>query len=73
MSTVPDALDKTSGLDIQSRSILTPKSDQVRIRGFEEKRSLIMLDGRPLNGTGVMGAQFVDWSARRRRTDRGAG
>ena len=62
VSTVPDALDKISGLDIQSRSILTPKSDQVRIRGFEEKRTLIMLDGRPLNGTGVMGGQFIDWS-----------
>ena len=62
VSTVPDALDKTSGLDIQRRSILTPKSSQVRIRGFDERRSLIMLDGRPLNGTGVMGGQFVDWS-----------
>lgn len=62
VSTVPDALDKTSGLDIQRRSILTPKSSQVRIRGFDERRSLILLDGRPLNGTGVMGGQFVDWS-----------
>lgn len=63
ISTVPDALDKTSGLDIQRRSVLTPKSSQVRVRGFDEKRTLIMLDGRPLNGTGVMGGQFVDWSA----------
>jgi len=62
-STIPDALDKTSGLDIQRRSILTPKNSQVRIRGLDERRSLIMLDGRPLNGTGVMGGQFVDWSA----------
>lgn len=62
VSTVPDALDKTAGLDVQRRSILTPKSSQVKIRGLEEKRSLIMLDGRPLNGTGVMGGQFVDWS-----------
>ena len=62
VSTIPDALDKISGLDIQRRSILTPKSSQVKIRGLEEKRSLIMLDGRPLNGTGVMGGQFVDWS-----------
>jgi len=62
VSTIPDILDQLSGLDIQRRSILTPKSNQVRIRGLEEKRSLIMLDGRPLNGTGVMGGQFVDWS-----------
>lgn len=61
-STVPDALERTPGLDVQRRSIMTPKSSQVRIRGFTENRSLIMLDGRPLNGTGVMGGQFVDWS-----------
>jgi iron complex outermembrane receptor protein len=60
--TVPDALDKAAGIDIQRRSVLTPKSSQVRIRGLEERRSLILLDGRPLNGTGVMGCQFVDWS-----------
>ncbi|MFW6373011.1 MAG: TonB-dependent receptor [Thermodesulfobacteriota bacterium] len=63
ISTVPDVLDKTSGLDIQSRGILTPKNSQVKIRGFDERRSLILLDGRPLNGTGVMGGQFVDWSS----------
>ena len=63
ISTVPDVLDKTTGLDIQSRGILTPKNSQVKIRGFDERRSLILLDGRPLNGTGVMGGQFVDWSS----------
>ncbi|GBC62578.1 TonB-dependent receptor [Desulfonema ishimotonii] len=63
ISTVPDILKHTTGLDVQGRSVLTPKSSQVRIRGFDERRSLIMLDGRPLNGTGVMGGQFVDWSA----------
>ena len=62
VATVPDVLSKTSGIDVQTRSILTPKSSQVKIRGLDERRSLIMLDGRPLNGTGVMGGQFVDWS-----------
>ncbi|BBO68567.1 hypothetical protein DSCA_24970 [Desulfosarcina alkanivorans] len=62
-ATLPDVLGKTSGIDVQKRSVLTPKSSQVRIRGFDERRSLIMLDGRPLNGTGVMGGQFVDWSS----------
>ncbi|WP_161626848.1 TonB-dependent receptor [Desulfospira joergensenii] len=61
-SSLPDVLDKVSGLDIQTRSIMTPKSSQVKIRGLDERRSLIMMDGRPLNGTGVMGGQFVDWS-----------
>ena len=62
ISTIPDILDVTAGLDIQRRSILTPKQSQVRIRGMDERRSLILIDGRPLNGTGVMGGFFVDWS-----------
>lgn len=45
VSTVPDALETTPGLDVQRRSILTPKSSQVRIRGMEGKRFLILLDG----------------------------
>jgi len=63
ISTIPDILDETSGLDIQRRSTLTPKSSQVRIRGLDEQRTLVMINGRPLNGTGVMGGFFVDWSA----------
>ncbi len=63
ISTIPDVLEGSPGLDIQSRGILTPKNSQVKIRGFDERRSLILLDGRPLNGTGVMGGQFVDWSS----------
>ena len=62
IATIPDILDVTAGLDIQRRSILTPKQSQVRIRGMDERRSLILIDGRPLNGTGVMGGFFVDWS-----------
>ena len=58
-----DYLELTPGLDVQGRSVMTPKSSQVRIRGLDERRSLILLDGRPLNGTGVMGGQFVDWSS----------
>ncbi len=63
LNTVPDFLERSSGLDIQTRGILTPKNSQVKIRGMDERRSLILLDGRPLNGTGVMGGQFVDWSS----------
>ncbi len=62
VSRVPDVLDSLPGIDVQSRSILTPKNSQVRIRGLDERRSLFLLDGRPLNGTGVMGGYFVDWS-----------
>lgn len=63
ISTVPDALDRVSGVDVQRRAILTPKNSQVRLRGFDERRSLILLDGRPLNGAGVYGGFFVDWTS----------
>jgi iron complex outermembrane receptor protein len=39
ISTIPDILDVTAGLDIQRRSILTPKQSQVRIRGMDERRA----------------------------------
>jgi iron complex outermembrane receptor protein len=63
VSTVPDAMDTAAGIDIQRRGILTPKNSQVRLRGLDERRSQILLNGRPLNGTGVMGGYFVDWTA----------
>lgn len=62
VSTIPDVLDKTQGIDVQRRSILTPKSSQVRLRGMDESRYNVMLDGRLLNGTGVYGGFYVDWS-----------
>ena len=62
VSSVPDMLAETSGLDIQNRGVLTPRGSQVRLRGLDERRMLVTLDGRTLNGTGVMGGQFVDWS-----------
>lgn len=61
--TVPDAMVHAAGIDVQQRGILTPKNSQVRIRGMDEPRLQILLNGRPLNGTGVMGGYFVDWSA----------
>lgn len=62
VSTVPDLLEDVSGVDVQRRSILTPKSSQIKLRGFDEKRYLVLLNGRTLNGAGVMGGYFVDWS-----------
>ncbi|WP_177193606.1 TonB-dependent receptor [Thermodesulforhabdus norvegica] len=62
VSRIPDVIDQVPGVDVQGRGVLTPKSSQVRLRGLDERRSLILLDGRPLNGTGVMGGYFVDWS-----------
>ena len=62
VSTVPDVLDKTQGISVQRRSILTPKNSQVRLRGLDESRYNVLVDGRLLNGTGVYGGYYVDWS-----------
>ena len=62
VNSVPDVLQSMSGIDVQRRSMLSPRSSMVRIRGFDERRYEVLLNGRPLNGTGVMGGQFVDWT-----------
>ena len=51
-----------AGIDVQRTSPAAGKGIGVSIRGLDESRSLIMLNGRPLNGAGVMGGDYVDWS-----------
>ena len=51
-----------TGIDVQRSSPAAGKGTGVSIRGLDESRSLIMLNGRPLNGAGVMGGDYVDWS-----------
>lgn len=63
ISTVPDILDHTPGVDVQRMSTGTPKNSQIKLRGLDEGRYQVYLDGRPLNGTGTMGGYYVDWSA----------
>ncbi|MBN1129874.1 MAG: TonB-dependent receptor [Chitinispirillaceae bacterium] len=50
------------GIDVQRTSPSAGKGTGVSIRGLDESRSLILLNGRPLNGAGVMGGDYVDWS-----------
>lgn len=51
-----------AGIDVQRTSPAAGKGTSVSIRGLDESRSLIMLNGRPLNGAGVMGGDYVDWA-----------
>ncbi len=62
MSNPVDILSGFSGIDVRQRSFLTPQQSMIKLRGFDESRSLILLGDRPLNGTGVMGGYYVDWS-----------
>ena len=52
-----------AGIDVKRTSPAAGKGKGVSIRGLDESRSLIMLNGRPLNGSGVMGGSYVDWSS----------
>jgi iron complex outermembrane recepter protein len=60
--TLPGFLEELSGLDISRRSLLGPKSRMVQIRGLDESRYQVFLDGRTMKGAGVRGGYFVDWS-----------
>ncbi len=61
--TVDGLLVNLAGIDVQRTSPSSGKGRGVTIRGFSESQSLIMLNGRPLNGAGVMGGDYVDWSS----------
>jgi len=61
-ATAVDVLDTMSGIDIGRQSLGTPDGSMVKVRGLDEHRYVVNLDGRPLTGAGVRGGYFVDWS-----------
>jgi len=56
-------LDNSAGIDLKRISPGGDHGSAVTIRGFDESRCLILLDGRPLNAAGVYGGDYVDWSS----------
>lgn len=61
--TADGLLENLPGIDLKRRSPGGDIGSAVSIRGLDESRCLIMLDGRPLNGAGVYGGDYVDWSS----------
>jgi iron complex outermembrane receptor protein len=61
--TVDGLLEDLAGIDLYKTSPGGDRGRGVKIRGFDESRCLILLDGRPLNGAGVYGGHYVDWSS----------
>jgi iron complex outermembrane receptor protein len=61
--TADGLLENLAGIDLYKTSPGGDRGRGVKIRGFDESRSLILLDGRPLNGAGVYGGHYVDWSS----------
>ena len=66
--TVAGLLEGVAGVTISRQGVIGGTTSAVggpgaiQIRGFNESRSLIMVDGRPIGGAGVYGGFFVDFS-----------
>ena len=61
--TVDGALEGMPGIDLTRRSFSGNDSQRLSIRGFDESRSLVMLNGRSLHGAGVYGGYYIDWAS----------
>lgn len=59
--TVEGLLDNYAGIDLARRSFAGSDSRRLSIRGFDESRSLIMLNDCSMHGAGVYGGYYVDW------------
>ncbi len=60
--TVESVLETVPGIVLKRKSF-SDSGNKISLRGFDESRCLIMLDGRPLNGAGVYGGKYVDWAS----------
>jgi iron complex outermembrane recepter protein len=59
---LPGYLEEQTGVDMTRRSMLGVKSRQMTLRGFDESRYQIYLNGRSWKGAGVKGGYYVDWT-----------
>ena len=61
--TLEDVLTEIGGIDVQrANPLMASPGDEVSIRGLNEGRMVIEIDGRRLNQTGHYGRYIVDWS-----------
>jgi iron complex outermembrane recepter protein len=59
---LPGYLEEQTGIDLARRSLLGVKQHQLSLRGFDESRYQVYLNGRSWKGAGVKGGYYVDWS-----------
>jgi outer membrane receptor protein involved in Fe transport len=60
---VDSLLKGEAGVQLSRKSFEGSDSSKILLRGFDESRSLILLNGRNLHGAGVYGGYYVDWSS----------
>jgi len=64
LSTTADGLlENTAGVDLSRRRFAGNENSRLTLRGFDESRSRILLNGRNLHGAGVFGGYYVDWDS----------
>ena len=56
------ALKNTAGVQIQRASLTSAESRKVRLRGFDESRFRVLMNGMPVNRDGSYGCGPIDWS-----------
>ncbi|MBD3426588.1 MAG: TonB-dependent receptor plug domain-containing protein [Candidatus Omnitrophica bacterium] len=61
--TAEGLFENIAGIDLKRISPAGDTGRGVILRGFDESRYKVLLDGRPINGSGVFGGEYVDWSA----------
>lgn len=59
---VGDLLSDLVGIDMNRRAGVGDTKDNIKLRGFDSTRFLVVIDGRPVNAAGVVGGYYVDWS-----------
>lgn len=59
---MPGYLEEQTGVDMKRRSLLGVKANQLNLRGFDESRYQVYINGRSWKGAGVKGGYYVDWS-----------
>ena len=59
--TVEGSLERLAGIDLNRQTFAGNESGRLSIRGFDESRCRVLLNGRPLHGAGVYGGYYVDW------------
>jgi iron complex outermembrane receptor protein len=63
VTTLTDVLTEIGGIDVQrANPLMASPGDEVSIRGLNEGRMVIEIDGRRINQTGHHGRYIVDWS-----------
>jgi len=62
-STVEGLLEGLAGVDLNRRTFAGNESRRLSIRGFDESRSRVLRNGRPLHGAGVYGGYYIDWNS----------